>query len=97
MLRHPPKGPPRVSRAGARASNAVDRYVRCATCAKIVVARAQACPFGETALAPETPVSTPPLIVPRRDSSDGCLFAAMVFLAFVVLLIWLLGPSPPRR
>jgi len=78
-------------------SNAVDRYVRCPSCATIVIARAEACPFCQTALAPETPILTPPLTVPRRDIGDGCLRAAMVFLAFIVLLICLLGPSPPRR
>jgi len=52
----------------------VDRYVRCATCTKIVIARAEACPFCQTALAPETPILTPPLTVPRRDIDGGaCL------------------------
>jgi hypothetical protein len=34
--------------------------------------------------------------MPRHDIVGDCLLAAMLLLAFIVFLIWLLGPSPPR-
>jgi hypothetical protein len=34
--------------------------------------------------------------MPRYDIVGGGLLAAMLFLTFIVFLIWLLGPSPPR-
>jgi hypothetical protein len=77
-------------------SNAVGRYVRCPACAKTVFARADACPFCNTALASQTPAAAQRLTMPTYDIVGGCLLAAMVFLGFIVFLVWLLGPSPPR-
>jgi hypothetical protein len=77
-------------------STAVGRYVRCPSCAKTVIARAEVCPFCAAALVPQPPAAAQPVSIPRYDIVGGCLLAAMVFLAFVVFLLWLLGPTAPR-
>ena len=77
-------------------SSAVGRFVRCPACATTVIARAEACSRCGAALAPRGPAAPQAVTMPRHDIVGGCLLAAVVFLAFVVLLVWLLGPSPPR-